>query len=177
MGLGLFGTHKVSRGLTDEAVAMVETYYRHRGLDPTEHELSGSEGYGWWLTEGSAKIYIFIQDSPNGAVLRITSPLVFLPQRNLESFYRHLLDVNTNLTSCALATHNDIVLVVAQRPTLGLSQEELDELVWNAAYVADLLDNKLADEFGAVMYSEELEARRATQGNAQRPSQPNPQSR
>ena len=25
----------------------------------------------------------------------------------------------------------------------------MDELVWNAAYVADLLDNKLAEQFGA----------------------------
>ena len=30
----------------------------------------------------------------------------------------------------------------------------MDELVWNAAYVADLLDNKLAARFGARLYSE-----------------------
>jgi hypothetical protein len=63
--------------------------------------------------------------------------------------------LNANLSSCALATHENIVLVVAQRPTLGLVQEELDELVWNVAYVADLLDNKLADEFQCRMYSED----------------------
>jgi hypothetical protein len=153
--MGLFGAQRVSRGLCDEAVAMVETYFRNRGFEPSEHELSGSDAASWWLTEGSAKIYIFIQDSPNGAVLRITSPLVFLPDRNLEAFFRRLLDINTNLTSCALATHNDIVLIVSQRPTLGMTQEELDELVWNTAYVADLLDDKLSEEFGARMYCEE----------------------
>ncbi|HEY9714028.1 MAG TPA: YbjN domain-containing protein, partial [Chroococcales cyanobacterium] len=99
-------------------------------------------------------VYIFVQDSPNGAVLRITSPLVYLPKQNREAFFKHLLDINTNLTSCALSTHGDIVLVVAQRPTLGLTQDEVDELVWNAAYIADMLDNKLADEFGARMYAE-----------------------
>lgn len=156
--MGLFGSQKVSKGLCDEAVAMVETYFRNRGLQPSEHELSGSEGCGWWLTEGSAKIYIFVQDSANGAVLRITSPLVFIPEKNKENFYRRLLDINTNLTSCALSTHNDIVLIVAQRPTIGMTQEEMDELVWNTAYVADLLDNKLSEEFGARMYSEEQSA-------------------
>ena len=80
--MGLFGTEKASQGLTDEAVAMVETYYRGRGLDPSAHRLSDSEGSGWWLTEGSARVYIFVQDSPTGSVLRITSPLVFLPKKD-----------------------------------------------------------------------------------------------
>jgi hypothetical protein len=93
-------------------------------------------------------------DDHHGAVLRISSPLVFIPKNNREAFYRRLLDINTNLSNCALATHEDTVLVVYQRATLGLDPEELDELVWNAAYVADLLDNKLSEEYGAPMYSE-----------------------
>ena len=47
----------------------------------------------------------------------------------MEGFFRRLLDINTNLTSCALATHGEIVLIVSQRSTLALVQEELDELV------------------------------------------------
>ena len=101
---------------------MVEQYFRRRGLDPNEHCLKDAAGYGWWITEGSAKIYVFIQDSPHGAVLRITSPLVFLPQDNRESCYRKLLDLNSNLSSCALSTHDDIVLVVAQRPREACEQ-------------------------------------------------------
>ncbi|HEY9785131.1 MAG TPA: YbjN domain-containing protein [Candidatus Obscuribacterales bacterium] len=153
--MSLFGTQKVSKGLAEEAVSMVESYFRRRGLDLNQHQLAGSEGFGWWLVEGSAKVYIFVQDSPNGAVLRITSPLVYLPKTNKEPIYRKLLDLNCNLSSCALATHENIVLVVAQRPTIGMIQEELDELVWNIAYVADLLDNKLADEFNCEMYGED----------------------
>jgi len=156
--MSLFGTNKVSKGFANEAADMVQLFFRHRDMDPRKHELTGSEGFGWWLTEGSAKIYIFVQDSPNGALLRITSPIVFLPQENKEVFYRKLLDLNTNLTNCALSTHENVVLVVVQRPTLGLTQEELDEQVWNVAYVADLLDNKLADEFGAQLYSEQVHA-------------------
>jgi hypothetical protein len=159
--MSLFGAQKVSTGSAGGAVSMVETYFRHRNLDPHDHRLSGAEGYGWWLTEGSAKVYVFVQESPNGAVLRITSPLVFLPKTNLEAFYRRLLDINTNLTSCALSTHGDIVLIVSQRPIAGLVQEELDELVWNTAYVADLLDNKLSEEFGAPMYADDSTAQKA----------------
>src|SRR5262249_32749728 len=85
-------------------------------------------------------------------VLRISSPLVYTPETNREQLYKHLLELNNNLSSCALSIYNDLVLVVSQRPTLGLTQEEMDELVWNAAYVADLLDNKLAEQFGAKLY-------------------------
>lgn len=152
--MNLFGAQKVSKGLVQEAVTMVETYFRHRGLNPSEHELTGSDGCGWWLTEGSARVYIFVQRSSQAAVLRITSPLVIVPEKNQAGFYKKLLDINSNLTNCALSTHGDIVLIVSQRPTLGLVQDELDELVWNTAYVADLLDDKLKEEFGCRMYAE-----------------------
>jgi len=156
--MGFFQGQKVNQGTIPEAIAMVETYFKHRGLNAENHRLDSNEQIGWWLKEGSAEVYILVQNSENetGAVLRISSPLVLVPKDNKEAFYRRLLDLNTNLSSCALATHGNIVLVVSQRPTAGLVQEELDELVWNAAYVADLLDNKLADEFGAQMYSAEL---------------------
>lgn len=159
--MSLFGTQKLSQGAASDAVNMVEQYFRRRGLDPADHALRDAQGYGWWLTEGSAKVYVFVQVSQHGAVLRITSPLVFVPEQNRELFYRKLLDLNSSLSSCALSTHDDIVLVVAQRPTFGLVQEELDDLVWHAAYVADLLDNKLADEFGCRMYDEHVAGRGA----------------
>lgn len=152
--MGLFGTTKVNKGTVDEVAEMIETYFHKRELSPGNQQLPGAEGYGWWLTEGSAKVYIFVQDTPTGAVLRITSPIVHVPDGGREVFYRKLLDINANLSSCALATHDDIVLVVTQRPAMALDQEELDTLVWNIAFVADLLDNQLAAEFGCKLYAE-----------------------
>jgi hypothetical protein len=94
-----------------------------------------------------------VQDAAGGPVIRITSPIVTLPEKgDVTAFYRHLLDVNSNLTSCALATSDNAVLVVAQRATAQLDQEELDSMIWNVAYVADLLDDKLVKEFGARRY-------------------------
>jgi len=151
--MGLFGTEKHSQGLIAEAKTMVETYFSRRNLDHREHVLKDADGMGWWLIEGSAKIYIYLLEANQGATLRITSPIVELPTANLEGFYRHLLNLNGTLSSCALCTHENLVLVVSQRPTFGLMQEELDDLVWHVAYVADQLDNKLADQFGCRMYS------------------------
>ncbi len=150
--MGLFGAQKVSGRTLDEVAGLIQNYFKGRGLDHQKQEIPGSEGCGWWLTEGSAKVYIFIQDSPVGPVLRITSPIVYIPQDNQEVFYRRLLDLNSNLASCHLATYENYVLVLSQRQTTGITQEEVDSVVWNVAYVADLLDNKLADEFGTELY-------------------------
>jgi Putative bacterial sensory transduction regulator len=148
----MFGTHHAAKGTIDEVGHMVEHYYKARGLDPKQHEIEGAAGCGWWLTEGSARIYIFIQDAPGGPVIRITSPIVTIPQKRLTEFYRHLLDINATLTCCALSTSDNAVLVVAQRHTAQLDQEEVDDMVWNVAYVADLLDDKLVTEYGARTY-------------------------
>ena len=152
----MFGHNKVSNGSLEEAVHMVETYFRHREINPDQFKLQQSHEYGWWIKEGSAEVYIIVQPGNEqlGTVLRISSPLVYVPEANHEAFYRHLLELNSDLSSCSLSLYGDLVLVVSQRPTLGLFQEELEELVGNAAYVADVLDNKLAENFGARLYGQ-----------------------
>lgn len=152
MVMNLFGTQKVSGRTLEEVAHLVQNYFKSRGLDPQKQTIAGSDGCGWWMTEGSAKIYIFIQDSPAGPVLRVTSPIVFIPESNREAFFRRLLDLNANLTSCRLATYENYVLVLSQRQTIGIMQEELDSIVWNVAYVADLLDDKLTVEFNTQLY-------------------------
>lgn len=148
----LFGANNATRGTMEEVFHMVQHFFKSRGLKEEQQQIAGAEGYGWWLNEGSARIYIFVQDAPGGPVVRVTSPIVYVPQQRREEFYRHLLDMNANLTSCALATSDDAVLVVAQRHTRQLEQEELDDMIWNVAYVADVLDDKLVEEFGTRRY-------------------------
>jgi hypothetical protein len=148
----LFGAQHATKGTIEEVGHMVVNYFKGRGLDARQQEIAGAEGCGWWLTEGSARIFVFVQDAPGGPVLRITSPIVTLPDKNHTEFYRHLLDINSNLSCCALATSENTVLVVSQRHTAQLDQAELDDMVWNVAYVADLLDDKLVTEYGARRY-------------------------
>lgn len=152
--MSLFGASHAQKGTINEVGHMIDRYFRGRGLEPKNQEIAGSQGCGWWLVEGSARVYIFVQDAPGGPVIRITSPIVTVPDQNanISAFYRHLLDVNSTLSSCALATNDNAVLVVSQRQIAQLDQEELDSMVWNVAYVADLLDDKLVKEYGARRY-------------------------
>jgi hypothetical protein len=56
--MGFFGTKKASKVTIDQVIDMIEEYFRRRGLDMDGHMVDATEGYGWWLTEGSAKVYI-----------------------------------------------------------------------------------------------------------------------
>jgi hypothetical protein len=150
----LSGTQTVGGSTLEEAVQLVEQYFKRRNLDPKQQEIPGSDGHGWWLTEGSAKVNIFVQNTAEGPALRVTSPIVFIPETSRENFYRQLLDLNNKLSTCHLATENNFVLVLAQRNTTGISQEEFDTIIWNVAYVADSIDDKLADKFGTQLYRE-----------------------
>ena len=149
--MSLLGNPAAKRSM-DDVLHMVEHFFRSRGLKEEDQQIADAEGYGWWLNEGSARIYIFLQEAAGGPVVRVTSPIVYVPQQRREEFFRHLLDLNANLTSCALATSGDAVLVVAQRHTTQLDQEELDDMIWNVAYVADVLDDKLVNEFCTKRY-------------------------
>ena len=149
--MSLFARH-ATKGTIEEVAHMVEHYFKGRGLDPRQQHIEVQDGSGWWLTEGSARIYVFLQNAPGGPVLRVTSPLVYLPENHKQEFFHNLLKINADLTSCALAISDDAVIVVAQRHTAQLDQEELEDLVWNVAYIADLLDDKLVTEYGAKPY-------------------------
>jgi len=153
--MGLFGTTKSTNVSEKEVVKMVGKYFERRHLDIEGHELEAGEGRGWWLKEGSAKIYIMCLEDHKGPVLRITSPILHFPQSKREEFLLRLLEINRDLSGVALAAFNEVVLVTAQRSTIGLDQEELNELIWAVSFVADKLDDDLCTQFGARPYNEQ----------------------
>ncbi|MBS1953123.1 MAG: YbjN domain-containing protein [Cyanobacteria bacterium SZAS-4] len=152
--MGLFGTKKASKVSIDQVVGMVHEYYRRRGLDLEGHTVEATDGYGWWITEGSAKVYIFVQEVQGGPVLRVNSPILHFPEQNREAFFLRLLEINRDLSYCCVAAFDGVIIVSGQRPILGLDQEELNDLIWNVSYVADKLDDDLAEEFHARVYAE-----------------------
>ncbi|HEY9784922.1 MAG TPA: YbjN domain-containing protein [Candidatus Obscuribacterales bacterium] len=153
--MGIFGTKKASKGTVDSAVEMLTLYFKRRGLDIRGHELDDCDGYGWWITEGSAKIYIFLQEDRQGPVLRVTSPIVHFPQTNRDSFFLRCLDINRDLSGCCLAAFEQIVMVTSQRPLQGLDQEEVNSLIWNVSNAADYFDDVLAKEFSCRVYRDD----------------------
>jgi len=152
--MGFFGTKKASKVSIDQVVHMVQEYFHRRGLDLSGHTVDATDGYGWWITEGSAKVYIFVQEDHGGPVLRVNSPILHFPPENREAFFLRLLEINRDLSYCCVAAFDDVIIVSGQRPILGLDQEELNDMIWNVSYVADRLDDDLAAEFHAPVFTQ-----------------------
>jgi hypothetical protein len=152
--MGLFGTAKTVSPTEKEVALMVTKYFERRHLDITGHELKADEGLGWWIAEGSAKVYIFVLEDRKGQVVRITAPILYFPEERKEEFFQRLLEINRDLSGVAIATFKNVVLVSAQRSTRGLDQEELNDLIWSVSFVADKIDDELAQEFGAKPYTD-----------------------
>jgi len=154
--MGLFGTKKPPKGTVESVVLMLSDYFKRRKLDMDGHALEGdSDSCGWWLKEGSAKVYIFLQeDKSGGVVLRVTSPIVHFPDTDRERFFQRCLELNQELSCCSLSSHEEIILVTSQRPIAGLDPEELNTLVWNVSHAADVIDDLFSREFHCRVYDD-----------------------
>ncbi len=146
----------VSEGSTAEVTQLIENFFTRVGLNASQQQFKTSSGSpGWTLMRGSAEVYLFINENKEGAILRVVSPIAYLPKDALMvAFYRKLLDINNNLVNCGLATDKDVVLCVLQRSTKGLGQDELDRILGGLSSAADGIDDELAKEFGCRKYSE-----------------------
>ncbi|HEX2622285.1 MAG TPA: YbjN domain-containing protein, partial [Phototrophicaceae bacterium] len=82
------------------------------------------DGFRWLFPWGSVTVEVnVVQRGPQG-FFQVSSPLVFVPDQNLEAFYRSLLDHNMEMTSAALGVHDNIVYVFSERPLMGMDTEE-----------------------------------------------------
>ena len=147
-----FGTKKPKETTIRECSKIVEAFLKKAGLNPDQQRLQG-DVVGWVAQRGSAMCYIFLNSGKDSDTVRIVAPFLYIPQENLLPFYRRCLEINRDLTSCAIAVDEDVVLIVHERPTLDLSSEELEYGIQIVGYIADELDDSLSKEFGCRIYS------------------------
>lgn len=147
--MGFFGNKKTGLVSSKDLAEMVEKYFKRRGLDVANHVLPPEQGQGWWLDEGSARIYVLTEEDHRGLFVRVTSSIARCPAGVKEPLFQYLLEINRDLNACGLALLEDLVLVTASRSVKGLDQEELNDMIWNVSYVADKLDDELVSRFGA----------------------------
>ena len=146
---------KKSKDMTEEKCKeMVEDFLSAIGVGPNKCRMEG-EGLGWYIFRGSTLTYIFIGVYDDFKSLRIFSPILYLPEENILPFYRRCLEINFELINCAICVRDDRVALVVERPLEGLDPEELEGMIEYMLGVADELDNKLADEFRAKIFSEQ----------------------
>ena len=154
--MGFFGKKKSQETIVDDCIKMIEKLIQKIGFDLSESRLPGEGFVGWWIGRGSALIYITINQNQAVPTVSIFSPILFLPEDNILPLYRRCLEINAGLICCALAVNGDQIAVVSERPIEGLDSEEFAGTLFYLSEIADDLDNKLADEFGATLVTEEF---------------------
>lgn len=126
-------------------------------LDPDQQLMESDDGCRvWGLRKGSANILLIVRRLGDDSHLHVVSPILVIPELELEDFYRHLLELNhESLIGCAFAVRGDQVCVTADRMAKGLDRNELEEILTCVAEAADRYDDELADEFDAEMLGSE----------------------
>lgn len=116
-----------------------------------EDEEEGSTELVWVVRHGSAVVFVRLlwEEEEKAGWFRLSSPLVFLPEKNLLPFYRRLLELNAELPGVALSVQGPVVELAGERPLAGMEGAEAEELLHRVAACADKLDDMLAEDFGA----------------------------
>lgn len=106
------------------------------------------QGYAQ-IARGSATVRINVIDEHG--VLLLISPVMRVPERNVESFYRRLLELSFLATSdaaFAIDKKTDMAYLRILRRLEGMDYEEFEDLLHTIATVADEWDDKLRAQFG-----------------------------
>ena|SRR5215470_6385591 len=101
------------------------------------------------IARGSATVHINVLEEHG--VLLFLSPIMRVPERDVEAFYRRLLELSFVATSdaaFAIDKKTEMVFLRILRRLEGLDYDEFDDLLHTIASVADEWDDKLRAQFG-----------------------------
>jgi len=142
--------------------ALVEQAIRGFGLDPQKVlAKSDTDEASWTFRRGSANVVVSVAKLSDGTwCLRVAAPVVVPPgdAAKRAALYEHLLTLNgsglSNAAFALLPGGETKVIVVSQRPTEGLGESEVDQMIRHLSAVADTYDDRLVEEFGGKRASE-----------------------
>lgn len=144
------------RGTTphiQQYAAAVEQILLGIGIDPAQARMSTADGYGWSFRRGSAVIEVYIALRDDVGYLQVLAPILHLPAAGLLPLYRHLLELNLQLTNASIGVYLDVVYLFSERPLEGMDSVEANDVINLVAAYADELDDQIAGEFGGRLYA------------------------
>lgn len=133
-------------------VQTVEQILLEIGVDPARARMDTADGFGWRFQRGSAAIEVYVTQQEDQGYLQVLAPILHLPMNNLLPLYRHLLELNLQLTTASVGVYLDVVYVFSERPLEGMDAVEANSLISLVAEYADELDDRLVNEFGGRLY-------------------------
>jgi len=141
----------------DEALAMVDDFFRRHGLDPAE----AIDEEGWRrLRFGAAGGAVGVMKWPSGEDhLVVFAPILDLDPgaEGLVPFYRLLLELNHDGTEAArLSLKEGVLFLSYSRPIQGLSAGEVDYAINTVMRAADHYGERLTESLAIILQSAPL---------------------
>ncbi len=128
--------------------ALVEDSIRGLKVDPAL--CRGQKPGQWSIIYKGATVWIDVfnfQDTPDRWYFQVMSPLIVVPDKNLESFYQNLLEVNHTLFGSWICKKNDWTYVMFLREAAGLDLNEINATLDRVAFYCSDYQGKLKFKF------------------------------
>ncbi len=126
---------------------LIENVIKRLGVDPLL--CKGQKPGQYDLKKGSAKIWIDIWkvEGEKYGYIQILAPVYHIPEKNVEGFYKELLEINHKLFGTAMTLHNGKVYAKSIRELDGLSEDEIFAMFNRVGNYADEYDDYLQNKY------------------------------
>lgn len=134
-----------------KASATIESVLRKLGLDPATSKVRDeSDTRAWGMLRGSAQVLLMVSGTENDAWLRVIAPVTKLPSEDKRrAFFERLLELNARaMRNASFGLLNDGVVIVSERPSAGLDENELEQILKHVGALADHYDDLFIKEYG-----------------------------
>jgi len=152
----LFGQDHIDS--LEEAAKLIESILDSLGTNPEEAkmDLESKTALGWLIQNGTTYLFIYVfKTEDNQFLLKMVSPVVFMPEKNLLPFYRFLLESNLNLHDSTLGIEKNIIMMQSLRRVDLISPDEAKNMVGYLYKTSQEMAAKLSKEFEAKYYEVE----------------------
>lgn len=130
----------------------IEDILKALDLEPEDHRIATEDAnlLLWSLGRGAIHTEISIRwdQRMQEGWFCVSAPLVRLPDRDLQAFYRRLLDLNAEIEGAALQTNEDTVCLRSARPLQGMDTLEAEDILERVTWNGEVLIQQLTREFG-----------------------------
>lgn len=127
---------------------MIEDCIRQLGVQP--ENCRGERPGQYNLNKGSASVWIDFFESESRGYYQVVSPVMPVPDRNAETLYKDLLQINDSLYGVAFSLYNNWVWLKVIREVDGMDSAEALAMLLRVGNYADHYDDYLRQryEFG-----------------------------
>lgn len=132
----------------NQTSTLVENYIKVLNVDPVA--CRGQKPGQWSIIYKGATIWIDafnFPDKPERWYFQVMSPLLVVPDKNVEAFYQSVLELNHTMYGSSVCKKNDWTYVMSLREADGLDQSEVNATVERVAFYCSDYLGKLKFKF------------------------------